>query len=318
MQERLTTDLSLQPLLTQFVSIHIDTTREEWQKWEQRFPSKSEGIPIVYVVRADGESLYAKSGSLPGPALPQVLNETLSKAGKQFGDQQLKKISDGVAKATKAYEQGNVADAVLAVARFAGSGSYAEAAVAADALVEKLGDEAKQRIEQADKKLQQESTALAGAIELVAVGRLYKKLSGITKAVKETSAKYTATSRERFAQATLIDQAKAYEEQRQPAKAAAVYGQVIEKYAGSEAAELAQQQVDAIGPAATSAAKREGGAQPGSDSLKKAASLLKMAQVFAKGKPNKARQYAEQIIELAPDSQQAEEARALIKSLDAQ
>jgi hypothetical protein len=317
LQERLATDLTLRPLLAQFVSIHLDTTREEWQKWEQRFPSKSDSIPIAYVIRADGESLYAGSGSLPGPALPQLLAETLAKAGKQLNELQLKKTADGVAKAAKAHEQGNVAEAVTGAMRFGGSGSYAEAALAADALVQKLTDEAKQKIESGGKKLEDESTALAGAIELAAVSRLYKKLPGIAKAVKEISAKHTATGRDLFAQASLIDQAKAYEE-KQPAKAAALYEQVIEKYAGSPAAELAREQLDALGPEAKRLAKPESGAKsPSSDSAKKAASLLKMAQVFAKGKPDKAKQYAEQVIELAPDSEQAKEARSLIESLEA-
>ncbi|HWB12870.1 MAG TPA: tetratricopeptide repeat protein [Pirellulales bacterium] len=319
LQERLATDLTLQPLLTQFVSIHLDTTRDEWQKWEQQFPSKSNGIPIIYVVRADRESLYAASGSLPGPALPQLLAETLAKAGKQLNEAQLKKIADGVAKAAKAHEQGNVADAVVGVMRFAGSGSYAEAALAADALVQQLADEARQKIESGGKKLEDETTSLSGAIELAAVSRLYKKLPGIAKAVKETSARHTATARELFAQAALIDQAKVYEEQQQPAKAAVLYEQLIEKYAGSPGAELARGRLDALSPAAKKLARQENGSKrPSSESAKKAASLLKMAHVFAKGKPDKARQYAEQVIELAPDSPEAKEARSLIKSLDSQ
>jgi tetratricopeptide (TPR) repeat protein len=303
------------------VSVHIDSSSDEWQTWEQRFPSQSNGIPIVYVIRPDGESLYAQSGSLPGVALPQLLAETLAKSGKILNEPQLKKIADGVAKATRSYEKGDVADAVLSVTRYAGSGSYAEAALAADALAKKLADEAQQKIEAADQKLQDETTVLAGAIELAAVNRLYKKLPGITKAVKETSIKYTsdAVGRERFAQAGMIDQAQAFEHQRQPAKAAAVYQQAIEKYPGTAVAELARSQLEALGPTTasrTDSKRASGGKQGSSENAKKAASLLKMAHVFAKAKPEKAKQYAEQVIELDPNSPLAKEAQSLIESLD--
>jgi len=320
LQRRLVTELALQPLLAQFVSVHIDSNSEAWQAWERKFPSKSDSIPIVYMIRADGESLYAQSGSLPGAELGLLLAQTLAKSGQILSDVQLKKMSEGVAAAGKAHEAGNIAGAVLGVTRLAGSGSYAEAALAADALANKLAQEALQKIKAADEKLQKESTALEGAVELAAVNRLYKKLPGIIKAVKETSAKRTvdAASRERFAQAEQLDRAKAYEDERQAAKAARIYEQVREKYPDGPAAELARSRLEALGPAATAAAadKSPGGDKAvGSQDLKKAASLLKMAKVFAKGKPDKAKQYARQILELAPDSEQAQEAKSLIESL---
>lgn len=321
MQERLVTEFALQPLLAQFVSVHIDSNSEAWQVWERKFPSKSDSIPIVYVIRADGESLYAQSGSLPGAELGLLLAQTLAKSGKILSDVQLKKMADGVAAAAKAHEKGDLAAAARGISRLTGSGSYSEAALAADALAGKLAQEALKKIKAADQKLQKESTALEGAVELAAVSRLYKKLPGIIKAVKDVSTKHSgdAAGHERFAQAAQLDRANAYEEERQSAKAARIYEQVAEKYPDSSAAEFAQARLDALGPTATAdtARKSSGGRKTGdSRDAKKAASLLKMAKVFAKGKPDKAKQYAEQVLELAPDSEHAKEAKSLIESLD--
>lgn len=320
LQRRLNTELALQPLLAQFVPVHIDSTSDEWQEWERKFPSKSDSIPIVYVIRADGESLYAQSGALEGLALGQLLTETLNRSGKLLNEQQLKKMADGVAEAAHAHEKGEIAEAVLGVMRYANSGSYAEAALAADALAKKLVDEAHEKIKAADKQLHDESTALAGAVELAAVNRLYKKLPGVIKAVKQTSAKHTseARGRERFAQAELLDKAKAFAEQRQTAKAAKAYELVIEKYPDGAAAELARTELAALRPVASAepTEKRSAGASRASgENAKKAASLLKMAKVFAKTKPDKAKQYAEQVMELAPDSREGKEAQSLIDSL---
>lgn len=321
LQRRLNTELALQPLLAQFVSVHIDSTSDEWQEWERKFPSKSDSIPIVYVIRADGESLYAQSGDLEGLALGALLTETLARSGKLLNEQQLKKMADGVAEAARAHEKGDVAEAVLGVMRYAGSGSYAEAALAADALAKKLVDEAHEKIKAAEEKLKDEPAALAGATELAAVNRLYKKLPGIMKAVKQTTAKYTseAAGRERFAQAELLDKAKAFAEQRQTAKAAKAYELVIEKYPETAAADLARTQLEALGPAAAAepADKRPNrGGKVSDEDSRKAASLLKMAKVFAKTKPDKAKQYAEQVLELAPDSREGKEAQSLIDSLN--
>ena len=322
LQERLATDLTLQPLLARFVSIHIDSDSDAWQKWEQKFPSQSDSIPILYVIRADGESLYAQSGSLPGPALNLMLTEMLSKSGTALNETQVKKLAEGVAKATQAYERGDVAEAVLGITKLSGSGSYAEPALAADALAKKLADEAHQKIKAAEDKLDDESSALAGALELAAVNRIYKKLPGVIKAVKETSAKYTidADGRELFAQAGLLDRAKAFAQQRQTAKAAAAYEQVLEKYPNGEAAKLARSELEELGPVeAAGAGKRpSGGSALPSEKAKKAASLLKMAKVFAKSRPDKAKECAEQVLELAPDTPQAEEAQSLIESLEGQ
>lgn len=321
LQRRLKTELALQPLLAQFVSVHIDSSSDEWQEWERRFPSKSDSIPIVYVIRADGESLYAQSGDLEGLALGALLTETLSRSGKLLSEQQLKKMADGVAEAATAHDKGDVAEAVLGAMRYAGSGSYAEAALAADALAKKLADEAHEKIKAADEKLKDDATALAGATELVAVNRLYKKLPGIQKAVKQTSSKYTsdAAARERFSQAELLDKAKAFAEQRQVAKAAKAFEVVIERYPDGAAAELARTQLEALGPVANAepADKRPlVGGQDSKENSKKAASLLKMAKVFAKSKPEKAKQYAEQVLELAPNTREGKEAQSLIDSLD--
>lgn len=321
MQQRLVTELPLQPLLAQFVSVHIDSNSEEWQAWERKYPSQGGSIPIVYMIRADGESLYAESNSLPGAELGLLLSQTLAKSGKMLSEAQLKKLADGVAAADKAHEAGDIAGAVLAAVRLAGSGSFAEAALAADALAVKLADEAQQKIIAADKKLNTESTALEGAVELTAVNRLYKKLPGVVKAVKDATAKHAlgAAGRERFAQAEQLDRAQAFEDDRESAKAARIYQQLLEKYPSGPAAELARVRLAALGPAAAAAAADKsprGGKTASSQDLKKAASLLKMAKLFAEKKPEKAKQYAQQVLELAPDSPPGEEAKSLIEALD--
>jgi hypothetical protein len=48
---------------------------------------------------------------------------------------------------------------------------------------------------------------------------------------------------------------------------------------------------------------------------KRASSYLQMAKTFAASRPEKAREYAQKVIELVPNSEQAKEAQSLIEQL---
>jgi hypothetical protein len=49
---------------------------------------------------------------------------------------------------------------------------------------------------------------------------------------------------------------------------------------------------------------------------RKATAYLKMTRTFAENRPEKAKEYAQKVIDLAPNSEQAKEAKDLIDSLN--
>lgn len=321
LKARLATDAALQPLLARFVPVEIDSTSPEWQTWASRYPHEGNAIPIVYVVRADGVSLYAKSGAPQGDALPELLNAYLAEAGKLLSERELKKLSDAFAKATKAHDAGQIAEAVAIISRAAGSGSFATVAIEADQFAQKLADDARKRVESAARQLDSDEHPLEAAVELAAIQRSYKKLPDVQRAAKEAASRHVLdpAKKELFAQAALIDKAQALVEQKQPARAVTTYQQVIDKYPGTPAAALAQSRLDglktaseparSVGPGEKSASKKS------DDAAKRAASLLKTAKVLAKSKPDKARQLAQQVVELVPETPTAEEAAELLDEL---
>jgi hypothetical protein len=86
-------------------------------------------------------------------------------------------------------------------------------------------------------------------------------------------------------------------------------------------AKLAQEQLAKLEPTAVAGepgkTKPSGGAASGDSAAnaKRAASYLSMAKTYSKNQPEKAREYAEKVVDLAPDSAHAREAKALLERL---
>lgn len=101
--KRLESDQSLAVFVGQFVPLKLVTDgNREWSKWARQYPVEGNGIPRLYVVRADGEQLYARVGSLRGDALPQMLFTTLQRAGRSFNDAETALLKSSVEAAEKA------------------------------------------------------------------------------------------------------------------------------------------------------------------------------------------------------------------------
>jgi hypothetical protein len=52
--QRLSTDTTIAPLVTQFVPLKVDTDGDGWGEWATKYRHEGNGIPILFVIRADG------------------------------------------------------------------------------------------------------------------------------------------------------------------------------------------------------------------------------------------------------------------------
>lgn len=89
LKKRLKTEGSLHPILAQYVNLEINTESPEWQEWARKHPHEGNGIPIIYLVRPDGQTMHAKSGAPEGAGLPKLLVEGLSQSGTLYTKAQL-------------------------------------------------------------------------------------------------------------------------------------------------------------------------------------------------------------------------------------
>ena len=303
--------------MTQFVSFELDTADPSFQAWAQRFPSEGQTIPKVYIIRADGEALYAKSGPLTGAALPQLLSTLRAQAGLALTAKQAQKLTDAVSTAKSSLESGDVAKAVETMAPFAAVESYAEPAIEAKTLLTKMNEDAAAKAREAAGKLASETEALDGAIALAQASREYKKLPQAVKAINEAKKKPSkdAKIRELLLQGGLIDKARSLAKRKNLEKAVEAFELIVSRYPDTPAAELAKSEAAQLKAGGEAAVAKPTDGGPQSAEHQQASSKLRLAKAFARTNPEKARAYAEEAIKLAPDTDLSREAEALLAEL---
>ena len=322
--------------MVQFVPLKVETSGEPWQKWASKYRPEGNGIPIIYVIRADGTMLYGKAGSMDGPALRQFMMQYLAQSGRLLTDAETTLLTEALDKAKKAQSENDTAGAIEAIgaAKKVGPlgklGSYAKVAVEADAFATKLEADGKARIAEAQAKLSGGDASLEDALALVEARRMYgafpdlkTELIGVFRELKKGE-----TGRRDIEQAESLDRAKGYLGlPGGQSRAVSALQRIVTRYPESAVAELAKAELEKLPAEAVASRPSTSSETPPSDSRpstalsraavrKKAASNLRMARVFAGSRPEKARKYAEEVIELLPNSDEAAEAKALLRQLE--
>ncbi|MBX9789135.1 MAG: thioredoxin family protein [Pirellulales bacterium] len=334
--KRLSTDASLAPYLAAYIPLKIDTETPEWQTFAQRYKAPGNSIPILFVIRADGEQIYGQSGSHPGAQLPTVLGQALTQCGTILSDQQVLQAEGIVTKVNKLLSEERTDEAVAALVPALGAygGSYAMAAQQVVKLGEELTSRGQKALGDAEQKLAIDDAALEGAIELVAINRTFVRLPEMNVALRDAMRKYRKedTTKELLRQAEQFDKATQYAHKKQPKKAMSAYQAIAAKYEGTPAATLAETKIAELegqgiergaapasgsSPAARTASRRKPAASEHSaEDLRKAQSYLRNAKTFAaKKNTTKAREYLEKVVSLVPGSDESQEAEKLLGEL---
>jgi tetratricopeptide (TPR) repeat protein len=321
--------------VVQFVPLKVDTDGENWGQWARKYAPEGNGIPIIYVIRADGQKMYGKTGGMNGDVLPKFMLQILAQAGRVFNEKEFVLLEKTVETAKKSFDAGDTAAAVKSVAMLSklgplgNIGSHAKAAVEADALVKKLTEQGKAKLDESRQKISAGSPPFEAVLALVETHRTYLPLpelkGDLTAAMRELNK--DAALREASEQAQALERAMALlETPSAKSRAAGALKQIVAKWPDAPVAKLAQEQLVKVEPAAVagepgktkpSTGGTAGGAAGGdaAANVKRAASYLSMARSFAKSKPEKAREYAQKVIELVPQTAQAREAKALMEGL---
>jgi len=319
LKKRLATDASLRPLLAQYVPLDLDTKSPEWQTWARRFRTEGGGIPIIYIVRADGKMLYGKSGSLEGAELPRFLALWRKQTGAALSPKQASELATSLKKARKDYEDGDRAAAVREIAKFPRTVSYAEVMLQAKELAIKVAEEALSELQKAEEQLASSTDAFQGALTVARIQRVYRPMSEILKAARKIRAKNLREKKDLFSQAEQLDSAMKLEEANSLDKALRGYQLVVKRYPETAAAKLAQAHIQkleesgvrAATPPASSSSKPDakGASQA---NLNRARSYLRFARILAVKRPERAKEYLRKVIKLVPGSEEAKKAKELL------
>ena len=259
---RLQTDQSLARYAGWFIPLKIETNGSEWGKWVSRYQHEGNSIPIVFVVRADGQQLFGKSGSLPGPELPLMIEQVLSQAGTIYSDQQLQILKSSLDKAKANLAAGDTAGAVRELSKtgklgtLGSLGCYAQVAVEADGFAKKLVEQGSAALKAANDQLGQEATRLEGAIALAEAKRIYSALPPLKSelAAATAAARKNPDVRDTLRLAEQLDEAR--DQLQKPAtqrRAVTVLNRIIADNPGTPAAKLASDWLQAQNLAAPAA-----------------------------------------------------------------
>jgi tetratricopeptide (TPR) repeat protein len=319
--QRLKTEPDLQQLLTQYVPIEIKAGTPDWNVWTQQYKPGGGGVPLIYIVDAEGKEVYNKSGAPQGDGLKQLLTMGITQTGgpKKIGPERDAMIA-AMRKIETLLERGKKAEAIAAAAPHAAKAAEHDKL---GPMIQEWTKEAAAELEKARKQLDSADEVLPGILAALAVGRVYGELPG----VKEPLDKMLANVRNDSKKADLLEQAHALEkaqglEERESKRGAvAAYRTVINRYPDTPAAQLAQKRLEELSPKSVAVASRAtpaGGSPPsgGQSDHKKASSYLRMAKTFSASRPEKAKEYAQKVVDLLPDSREAREAQDLIKGLE--
>ena len=190
MLERLNTEEQLSKYAGWFIPLKIESTGAAWSEWRSKYSYDGKSIPIVFVIRADGEKLYGKSGSLPGNELYQLLDSSLNNSGVLLDDRQLSTINQTIQKTEKLLADDNPQAAVKQLMRISKIGTpgqigcYADVAVAADDLAIRLTDTALEMLKEAKTKIADSATQFEGMADAISCADTYGRLPMINKEVK--------------------------------------------------------------------------------------------------------------------------------------
>ena len=216
LEKRLVSDRNLAPLVAQFVPLKVDVSSADWRTLSSQYPVAGNTIPVVYVLRADGQKIFGARKALSGDELPRMLRAARGQAGGTLNAQQQALVRSAVEAAQAAFRQEQVAETIKALRPLAKLGPlgqipcYAKGVVEANMLAQQLVTRGKTELEQIQQTLAKQKDVFPSLLALVTAERAYRPLNVLNREIgtvlRETSRK--AEFKTLLAQAKAIDKAR--------------------------------------------------------------------------------------------------------------
>ncbi|MDG2467715.1 MAG: SHD1 domain-containing protein [Pirellulaceae bacterium] len=168
----------LSPLVSQFVPLKVDTSSPEWQSLERKYRSGGSAIPIIYVIRADGQKLYAKSGSLPGEQLYQLMTAAIKEMGRTLSATEAQLLAGINSEIESSLADDNLQLTATGFRKlkklgdFGAIPSYAKEAVRSNALASQFSDSVDKKIDEIKANLAKENDKEKFFVSAVATSQL--------------------------------------------------------------------------------------------------------------------------------------------------
>lgn len=271
------TDRELSAFAGKFVPLKVTTDgNADWNKWANTYPTDGSGIPIVYVIRADGEKLYGKRGAPPGDELQKLLFSSLQQAGRIFTDAEVGGMEAAIPVVEKALADKDLNAAAAALGPLAAIGplgdlqSHSELAVKLDELYKQFSTAAEESLTSAKAQLGDATQAFDGILLLVESEQLYAPFPLLKTSIADAMREIQRNSdlKAPLAQAEALHRARRNAAADNPLvrkRAGKMYELVITRYPGTPAAQLALKELAEVDPDSDVLADAGGAAEPDSE-----------------------------------------------------
>lgn len=253
----LNTDTSLRPYIEQFVPLKINAQSDDYKVWKKFFPPKRSAIPALFIVTPQGKELYSAVGALPTERLQKVLLTSLEKADRYPTKEQWQEIATTLQTAEQALDEREIEAAAEKLqpilAGLQQMGTLLELEDAGRETVAKVNELATKQRTLLDEALQAMVSKgdLASALEVAALESLLEVIPAHRKSVKAAIKTHTreAEPKQLLRQARELRQARfltQQDEAKSRRKGKAILKRIVKRYPNTEAAERAEQQLQAL------------------------------------------------------------------------
>jgi hypothetical protein len=299
-------------------------------------------MPMVQIVASDGTRHFNNQEERKSID-KQLLTHYLSLSRRQLSEKEVAQVKKAHEEAKTLLEAGDEASAIEKLKPAVAMRGLGDEAAQVDALVAELIEKARSSMNEAHQQLQSETDAVRGAVELLRVHRIYGEVPELKAEILELAAKVRSEKslKKPFNLARMIDRADKLPRKTasQRERAIKTYQSIARNHEKNQAGEIATERIAALGaiaerPEATEpeagepdepATASQDGKTPVKPAVAKKAEktqeqkdaelYFRIARTSARTDRQKAREYAEKVIELVPDSKLAESARKLLEQL---
>lgn len=204
--------------MAQFVPVKLDIASEEYGHWRRDHSAEGTSIPKLFVVRADGETLYAKSGSLKGIELPMMLANALRHSGKILSSKDAIALTEAADNFASLKAEGEIEDAVKALSKVRKIGepgkiaSYSASALRLNQLVAEESTQVSNRLDELGTAVEEgkAEAKLNAILEYLKIRREYGALKMLKPRIAEFQKQFTTKDNGQLTrEAKVIDEARA-------------------------------------------------------------------------------------------------------------
>lgn len=320
MAAELASDPTVQEPAAKFVVLLLDTDDPvRWPLWESRYKVEGDGIPAVFVVRADGEQIYGDTGAPRD--LAAFLDSRLKDAGTVLDDAALSELAAASRTLAKSWRKRDPKEVIPELTKRLDPKNYSAPAKQIAQVAEQMKKFAGDRFAAAERDLRAADRKPDAAFEAaVTVLRMRRDYAGLPGLGEDLESRAAALETDPKAAPVLETAAKAlaaeslYESDQRDEAITAMRSLAAEE-PGSPAAKYASKTVARWERETRSGRTKpaaEESAVSGDDASERAATQLRLGKILHASNPAKARSYFERAIELAPDSPAAAEAKELL------